>query len=141
MYSNITMDMDCATLGVALCEKTTEKDTELIIKEAETPEKWFVCSFCYEIVINEPSFMIDTQCVCSACKEYEDMVDEFESNNKIYEEGELIEMLCGEEEYREDKKEEPDEESCEEIDSSLYEIFNKDNSNIHYGEGASDDEE
>lgn len=141
MYSNITMDMDCATLSVALCEKTTEKDTKLIIKEAETPEKWFVCSFCYEIVINEPSFMIDTQCVCSACKEYEDMVDEFEFNNKIYEEGELIVMLCGEEEYRGDKKDESDEESCEEIDSSLYEIFNKDNSNIHYGEGASDDDE
>jgi hypothetical protein len=136
------MDMDCATLSVALCEKTIEKDTKLTIKEPEMEtEKWFVCSFCYEIIINEPSFMVDTQCVCAACKEYEEMVDEFEFKNKIYEEGELIEMLCGEEEYRGDKKEELDDEICEEIDSNLFEILNEDISNDLYGEGENDDEE
>ena len=55
--------------------------------------------------------------------------------NKEYEEGELIEMLCGEEEYRGDKKEE---ESFEDIDITLCEDFDKDTYILN---GDSDDEE
>jgi acetyl-CoA carboxylase beta subunit len=104
----------------------------------QSPKKdtWFICSFCKEIVTNKPSFMMGEQCVCSECKEYEEMINKIEKMNKVYEEGELIEMLCGEEEYRGDKKEK-DKESFEDIDITLCYDFDK--KNIFNGD--SDDEE
>jgi hypothetical protein len=134
------MDMDCATLSVALCEKTINQESKLTIKEPDMePDKWFVCSFCYEIIIEKPSFMVGTHCVCELCKADDELINEISQEDRI-DLDELYEM-CGQQEYRGDKKEESDEEIYEEIDSNLFEIFKEDISNVLYGEGASDDEE
>jgi hypothetical protein len=139
------MKMTCEALAivdVATWQKIVNQENNLTTEK----EEWFVCSFCYEIVINKPSIMIGTNCVCELCKADDKLVDEFIELNEIYDDHRIesyedfIASLYEEPEYRGEKKEDSDD---EEIDITLYENFKESTFSLLNGEGedTGDDEE
>lgn len=149
-YAANTSAASAVTLDVASWERMYNHNIKLNSQksvvnepgEPGEPDEWFVCSFCCQIVVDKPCFMVGPSCVCALCKADDELVDDFIEMNEISQEDrrELLEIYALDEpEYRGERKKE---EVIEEIDCTLCENFdNEDNYNILYGEGASDDEE
>lgn len=115
-----------ATFRVAMWEK-------MIVKMTAKKDEYFVCSFCENVVFDKPYFNDAKDSLCQSCKYDEEIIDEIDELNEIYQEEREL-YVFHEEEYCGDKKED------ENIDHFLYEIFKEDVYNELYSYDTDDTE-